>query len=424
LKFKALLLFVQRFVLVELEAFSFIMIIHVFYKWLSFSELQPFDVTWLQLLFVLMAIPLHYFSSQKRIAIWIVVVATVSLVLGYQLGVDAPWLPVLLAIWRSISLSNETEYLSAIYIRMIHIILFLSVYFVIANLYHFPMWWAIPILTGGSICFTVIGVGCTNLLEQWSWNPTQEEWKRIGRNQLIFVTGMIVIVVCIVAARGKIIFLFTQILSLSLKLIAFLLTPIILLLSKVISYFYELLQGGDGKGKKSMGQMSELLLKAEVEDTAAASGHHWIWSLVTVVFIICLLMVLVKLIKQMRRDKKLNQEEDEWTEITEQSEPSKRNNLLSFFKNLNPLGKRKNVDPIRLSYLDFLKQYAELAKSYPANSTTRDMRKKASEGFAVNEEELMNLTKIYEDHRYGGKPVDSHSIQSMKAAVGNWLKKE
>jgi flagellar biosynthesis/type III secretory pathway M-ring protein FliF/YscJ len=184
------------------------------------------------------------------------------------------------------------------------------------------------------------------------------------------------------------------------------------------------LQGGDGKGKKSMGQMSELLLKAEVENTAAASGHHWIWSLVTVVFIICLLMVLVKLIKQMRRDKKLNQEEDEWTEITEQSEPSKRNNLLSFFKNLNPLGKRKNVDPIRLSYLDFLKQYAELAKSYPANSTTRDMRKKASESFAVNEEELMNLTKIYEDHRYGGKPVDSHSVQSMKAAVGNWLKKE
>jgi hypothetical protein len=51
------------------------------------------------------------------------------------------------------------------------------------------------------------------------------------------------------------------------------------------------------------------------------------------------------------------------------------------------------------------------------------MMKKASEGFGVNEEELKHLTKIYEDHRYGGKPVDSNSVQRMKAAVENWLSK-
>lgn len=423
MKLKALLLFVQRFVLVELEAFSFMMIVYVLDKWFSYSELQLIDVTWLQLLFVLMAYPLYYFSSQKQIAIWITAVATVSLVIGYQLGVDAPWLPILLAIWRSISLSKETEYLAATYMRMINIILLLSVYFTISSLYHLPTWWAIPLLTGGSICFTVIGMVCANLLEQWSWNPNQGELKRIGCHQLIFVTGMIVIIVCIVALRDKFIFLFTQILSLSLKAIAFLLAPLIILLSKVISSFYELLQGGEGEGIKGMGKLSEMILKAEVRDTAAADGHHWIWSLVTVVFIICLLMILVKFIKQMRRHGKLNNEEDEWTEITEQSDLSKRNNLFSFFKNLNPFGKRKNLDQIRLSYIDFLKQYAELAKSYPTNSTTRDMMKKASEGFVVNEEELKHLTKIYEDHRYGGKPVDSNSIQRMKAAVENWLKK-
>jgi hypothetical protein len=421
LKLKALLLFVQRFVLVELEAFSFMMIIYVFYKWFSYSELQLIDVTWLQLLFVLMAYPLYYFSSQKRVAIWIAAVAMVSLVIGYQLGVDAPWLPILLAIWRSISLSKETEYLAATYIRMINIILFLILYFVIANLYHLPMWWAIPLLTGGSICFTVIGVACANLLEQWSWDPNQGELKRIGRHQLIFVTGMIVIIVCIVALRDKFIFLFTQIISLSLKAIAFLLAPLIILLSKVISSFYELLQGGEGEGKKGMGQMSEMILKTEVKDSA--TDQNWIWSLVTVVFIICLLMILVKFIKQMRRHGTLNNEEDEWTEITEQSDLSKRNNLFSFFKNLNPFGKRQNLDQIRLSYIDFLKQYAELAKRYPTNSTTRDMMKKASEGFAVNEEELKHLTKIYEDHRYGGKSVDSNTVQRMKAAVENWLSK-
>jgi hypothetical protein len=421
LKLKALLLFVQRFVLVELEAFSFMMIIYVFYKWFSYSELQLIDVTWLQLLFVLMAYPLYYFSSQKRVAIWIAAVAMVSLVIGYQLGVDAPWLPILLAIWRSISLSKETEYLAATYIRMINIILFLILYFVIANLYHLPMWWAIPLLTGGSICFTVIGVACANLLEQWSWDPNQGELKRIGRHQLIFVTGMIVIIVCIVALRDKFIFLFTQIISLSLKAIAFLLAPLIILLSKVISSFYELLQGGEGEGKKGMGQMSEMILKTEVQDSA--TDQNWIWSLVTVVFIICLLMILVKFIKQMRRHGTLNNEEDEWTEITEQSDLSKRNNLFSFFKNLNPFGKRQNLDQIRLSYIDFLKQYAELAKRYPTNSTTRDMMKKASEGFAVNEEELEHLTKIYEDHRYGGKSVDSNTVQRMKAAVENWLSK-
>jgi hypothetical protein len=418
-----LLLFVQRFVLVELEAILFIMVLHIFYKWLSFSELQPFDVTWLQLLFVLMAYPLHYFSSQKGVAIWIAIVATVSLVIGYQLGLDAPWLPIVLAIWRSISLSNETEYLAATYIRMINIILFLTLYFLIANLYHLPTWWAIPLLTAGSICFTVIGMACTNLLEQSSWNPNQEEWKRIGRNQLIFVTGMIVIIVCIVAVRDKFIFLFAQIISLSLKAIAFLLAPLIILLSKVISSFYELLQGGEGEGIKGMGQLSEMILKTKVKDSAAADGHNWIWSLVTVAFSICLLIIFVKLIKQMRRHRKLNKEEDEWTEITEQSDFSKRNNLFSFFKNLNPFGKRQNVDQIRLSYIDFLKQYAEMAKSYPTNSTTRDMMKKASEGFKVNEEELKSLTKIYENHRYGGKPVDSNSVQRMKAAVKNWLSK-
>ncbi|CAG9606792.1 DUF4129 domain-containing protein [Pseudoneobacillus rhizosphaerae] len=421
MKLKALLLFVQRFVLVELEAFSFMMVIHVFYKWFFYSELQFIDVFWLQLLFVLMASPLYYFSNQKRIAIWIAAVATVSLVIGYQFGMDAPWLPILLSIWRSISLSKETEYLAATYIRMINIILFLILYFVIANLYHLPMWWAIPLLTGGSICFTVIGLACANLLEQWSWNPNQGELKRIGSHQFIFVTGMIIIIVCIVALRDKFIFLFTQIISLSIKAIVFLLTPLIILLSKVISSFYELLQGGEGEGKKGMGQMSEMILKTEVKDSV--SDHNWIWSLVTVVFIIGLLMILVKFIKQMRRHGTLNNEEDEWTEITEQSDLSKRNNLFSFFKNLNPFGKRHNLDQIRLSYIDFLKQYAELAKSYPTNSTTRDLMKKASEGLAVNEEELKHLTKIYEDHRYGGKSVDSNTVQRMKAAVENWIRR-
>jgi hypothetical protein len=167
-----------------------------------------------------------------------------------------------------------------------------------------------------------------------------------------------------------------------------------------------------------------MILKAEVKDTAVASGHNWIWSLVTAAFIICLLMILVKLIKQMWRHGKLNKVDDEWTEIIDQSDFSKRNNLFSILKNLNPFGKKRNLDQVRLSYLDFLKQYADMTKSYPANSTTRDMMKKASESFAVNEEELMNLTKIYEDHRYGGKPVDSHSVQRMKAAVGKWLNKE
>jgi hypothetical protein len=420
LKLKDILLFSQRFVLVELEAILFIMEIHVLYNWLSFSELQLIDVIWLQLIFVLMAYPLPYFSSQKGVAIWIAAVATVSLVIGYRFGVDAPWLPILLVIWRSITLSKEIEYLAATYNRMINIILFLSVYFVISNLYHLPTWWAIPLLTGGSICFTVIGMASANLLEQWSWNPNQGELKRIGLHQLIFVTGMIVIIVCIVALRDKFIFLFTQILSLSLKAIAFLLAPLIILLSKVISSFYELLQGGEGEGRKGMGQMSEMILKTKVKDSAA---DHWIWSLVTVVFIICLLMILVKFIKQMRRHGKLNDEEDEWTEITEQSDFSKRNNLFSFFKNLNPFGKRQNLNQIRLSYIDFLKQYAELAKSYPTNSTTREMMKKALESFAVNEEELKHLTKIYEDHRYGRKSADSNTVQRMKAAVENWLRK-
>jgi hypothetical protein len=424
LKLKALLLFVQRFVLVELEAILFIMVIHVFFKWFSFSEIQLIEVTWLQLLFVLIAYQLNYFSSQRGVVIWIAGVATVSLVIGYQLSMDAPWLPIILAIWRSISLSNETEYLVATYNRMINIILFLILYFSITNLYQHPVWWAIPLLTAGSICFTVIGMATNNLLDQLAWNPKRDEWGRNARNQLIFVTGMIAIVVSLVVVRNKIIFLFTQVVSLSLKVIAFLLAPLIILLSKVISTFYELLQGGEGEGKKSMSQMSEMILKAEVKDTAVASGHNWIWSLVTAAFIICLLMILVKLIKQMRRHGKLNKVDNEWTEIIDQSDFSKRNNLFSIFKNLNPFGKKQNLDPVRLSYLDFLKQYADMTKSYPANSTTRDMRKKASESFAVNEEELMNLTKIYEDHRYGGKPVDSHSVQSMKAAVGNWLKKE
>jgi hypothetical protein len=422
LKLKALLLFVQRFVLVELEAILFMMVIHVFYNWLSYSELQSIEVTWLQLLFVLIAYPLNYFSSQRGVVIWIAGVSTVSLVIGYQLSMDAPWLPILLAIWRSITLSNETEYLVATYNRMINIILFLILYFTIANLYQHPVWWAIPLLTAGSICFTVMGLASNNLLVQLSWNPKQEEWRRIARNQLIFVTGMIAIIVSLVVVRNKIIYLFTQALTISLKAIAFLLAPLIILLSKVISYFYGLLSGSESEGRKGNFSLPEMMEKANVKDTA--SEHHWLWSMLTIAFIICLFFILVKMISKLMRNGKLNYEENDWTEIIEKSDLRKKKNLFSLLKNLNPFGKKQNLDQVRLSYLEFLKQYADMTKSYPANLTTRDMMKKASEGFAVNEEELMNLTKIYEDHRYGGKPVDSHSVQSMKAAVGNWLKKE
>lgn len=422
MKLKALLLFVQRFVLVELEAILFTMVIHVFYNWLSYSELQPIDVTWLQLLFVLMAYPLHYFSSQKRISIWIAAVATVSLVSGFQLGVDAPWLPIILAIWRSISLSNETEYFAATYIRMINMILFLILYFAITNLYHRPMWWAIPMLTAVGICFTVMGIASKNLLDQLSWNPKREEWRRIAQNQLIFVTGIIAIVVSLVVVRNKIIFLFTQILTFGLKAIAFLLAPLIMLLAKLISYFYGLLSGSEGKSIQGNFSLPEMMEKANVKDTA--SDHHWIWTMLTIAFIICLLLILVKLIMKLKLNSKLTHEENEWTEITEQSDRRKRNQLFSLLKNLNPFGKKQNLDEIRLSYIDFLKHYAKLTKSYPVNSTTRELEKKAAEGFAVNEEELKQLTKIYEEHRYGGKPVDSSSVQRMKSAVGNWLKKE
>jgi hypothetical protein len=422
LKLKALLLFVQRFVLVELEAILFMMVIHGFYNWLSYSELQSIEVTWLQLLFVLMVYPLPYFSSQKGTALWIAAIATISLVVGYQLGVDAPWLPLLLAIWRSISLSNETNYLVATYKCMIQIILFLILYFSITNLYHHPVWWAIPLLTAGSIGFTVMGMASNNLLDQLSWNPKQEEWKRIARNQLIFVTGMIAIILSLVVVRNKIIYLFTQVLTLSLKAIAFLLAPLIILLSKVISYFYGLLSGTESEGKRANFSLPEMMEKANVKDTA--SEQHLLWSILTIALIICLFFILVKMISKLKRDGKFNYEENDWTEIIEQSDLTKKKNLFSLLKNLNPFGKKQNLNQVRLSYLDFLKQYTDTTKSYPANSTTRDMMKKASESFAVNEEELMNLTKIYEDHRYGGKPVDSHSVQSMKAAVGNWLKKE
>jgi hypothetical protein len=422
LKLKTLLLFVQRFVLVELEAILFIMVIHVFYNWLSFSELQPIDVIWLQLLFILISYPLQSFSSQKVVYIWIAALATISLVVGYHLSVEAPWLPILLAIWRSISLSNETEYLIAIYHRMISMIVFLIFYFTITNLFQHPMWWAIPMLTAGGICFTIMGIASHNLLDQLSWNPKREEWRRIAQNQLIFVTGMIAIVVSLVVVRNKIIFIFTQVLSFSLKAIAFLLAPLIMLLANLISYLYRLLSDSEGKSIKANFSLPEMMEKANVKDTA--SDYHWIWPMLTIALVICLLLIFVKLIRKMMLNNKLTDVEGEWMEITEQSDLRKRNHLFSFLKNLNPFGKKQDLNEIRLSYIDFLKQYAELAKSYPANSTTRVMMKKAAEGFAVNEEELKQLTKIYEEHRYGGKFVDASSVQRMKVAVGNWLKKE
>ncbi|MHC0039688.1 DUF4129 domain-containing protein [Pseudoneobacillus sp. C159] len=420
MKHKDSLSFVQRFALVELESILFMVIIHVLFSLFSFSELQFTEVTWLQLLFVIMAYPLYYFSSKNGISIWLAITTTVSLVIGYKLGVDAPWLPVVLTIWRSISLANEQEYLAATYNRMISMILLLIVYFSISNLYNQPVWWAIPYLTAGSILFTVIGMACNNLLEQLSWNPNPEEWKRIGRNQFIFATGMMVLVVCLVIIRNQFIFLYTQVVALALKTIAFLLAPIIYLLSKVISLFYELLLGGDGKAIKSMGRMSEFLLMAKVKDTDP--GENWIWSLITVVLVVCLFFLLVKMIRKIFRNSRQNHEEGEWTEIIELSETNQQNSLFSFIRNLNPFRKRQDLDQVRLHYMEFLKQYNKLTNRYPTNPTTRDMMKVASKELTVNEEELHLLTKIYEEHRYGGKPADATAVQRMKNAVGNWLR--
>jgi hypothetical protein len=419
LKLKDFLLFVQRFSLVELEAILFMIGVHILYRLFSFSNLQLSEVAWLQLLFVIMAYPLYYFSSKIGLSIWLAITTAVSLLIGYGIGVDAPWLPLGLAIWRSISLADEKEYLSATYNRMVIMILLLVAYFSISNLYHSPVWWAIPLLTGGSICFTIIGMACNNLLEQMKWNPNHEEWKRIVRNQFIFVTGLILLVSCLVVLRKPFVFLYAQLVTLLLKTAVFLLTPFILMLSKVISFFYELLPD-DGKGRSAMGQISESLLK--VKDTDP--GGNWISSMITVVLVICLLFILVKMIKKVFRNNKPTDEEDEWTEIVGQTESNQENHVFSFIKNLNPFRKKRDLDQIRLHYSDFLKQYAKVAKNFPANPTTREIMKSASDGLTVNEEELEQLTKIYEEYRYGGKAADATTVQRMKNAVGNWLRRQ
>lgn len=416
------ILFIQRLVVFELEAISFILVVHLLFKWLSLPALNISEIIWLQIFFILMSFPLYYFTSKKQLSIWITSISIIWIITGYWLGVESPWLPMVLGFWRSVSLANVQEYLMDTYKRTLFVVIFLTCYFIFSQLYKTPIWWAIPALAVGSFGFTIIGMACNNLLEQLSWQPSREEWKRIWQNQFLFVFTMMAGVIFLVISRNKIIFLVSQVGTLFIKLVTFLLAPFIILVSKVITFLYSLLQGSNSEKKGVHFNLTDGLPIVKVKDTTQLNG---LWVVLTIVVIICLLIVFVKLINNwLFKDKWLISKEEDWIEIIEQQEEVKKNSFFSFLKNRSLFRKKQDLDKIRLLYIDFLKQNFKLRKNkeLPSNLTARDMMNKAATDFSVNMEDLQYLTEVYEEHRYGGKQPDISSVQKMKKAVENWLK--
>lgn len=416
------ILFIQRLVVFELEAISFILVVHLLFKWLSLPALNISEIIWLQIFFILMSFPLYYFTSKKQLSIWITSISIIWIITGYWLGVESPWLPMVLGFWRSVSLANVQEYLMDTYKRTLFVVIFLTCYFIFSQLYKTPIWWAIPALAVGSFGFTIIGMACNNLLEQLSWQPSREEWKRIWQNQFLFVFTMMAGVIFLVISRNKIIFLVSQVGTLFIKLVTFLLAPFIILVSKVITFLYSLLQGSNSEKKGVHFNLTDGLPIVKVKDTTQLNG---LWVVLTIVVIICLLIVFVKLINNwLFKDKWLISKEEDWIEIIEQQEEVKKNSFFSFLKNRSHFRKKQDLDKIRLLYIDFLKQNFKLRKNkeLPSNLTARDMMNKAATDFSVNMEDLQYLTEVYEEHRYGGKQPDISSVQKMKKAVENWLK--
>ncbi|MFD2444452.1 DUF4129 domain-containing protein [Bacillus sp. CGMCC 1.16607] len=418
-----LLIAIQRFVMIELEAMILILFVHVLMNLLFKTDMDFTQVIWINLLFVLTALPLFYILRKKMIYSWLIISFIGWSISGYFLGVSALWISVVLGIWRSISVANEHNYLGSTYKRIIISIAVLTIYLMTVHLYHIEVWWAIPMLVTGCFSFTIVGIACHNLLEQYRWKPSREDWIRICRNQLLFIVTMGTLVGFFVYFRFKIIFLLTKILFLFGKLVSLITTPLIILLSKMINFFYSLINEGSKREVKMKMEFSDMLNTVKVNDDSPSL--EWLWILLTIIASVSLLIFFVRKIKNsFYREPLKNEEMNDWIEMVDQQFEKDTNNhfFSDFVKKI--LRRNSKLDKIRLLYMDFLKQYDQKMRgeNLASHFTTRDIAKKASEQLPVNIEDLNTLTKLYEEHRYGNQPTDTTRIEEMKKSVEEWLK--